>query len=120
MDYWNSINHLYPGAFADPRAYTLLGDQGITSLHMLFPAIHGKCMEGGIVTESQMTALLGNLRKETTDHSNSVFRAPITLEHWSREEGPLEFTKTDRASVMELYRNILEKITVQETMPSRA
>jgi DGQHR domain-containing protein len=25
VDYWNSINRLYPGAFADPRVYTLLG-----------------------------------------------------------------------------------------------
>ena len=120
VDYWNSINRLYPGAFADPRAYTLLGDQGITSLHMLFPAIYGMCLEGGIVTGDRMIEILGKLKKETPDHPNSVFRAPITLGHWSRDEGPLEFTKTDRASIRELYRNLLEKITVQETRPSRA
>jgi len=115
VDYWNSINRLYPGAFADPRVYTLLGDQGVTSLHMLFPAIYGICMEGGIVTEERMTEILGKLRKETPDHSNPVFKAPISLGHWSRDEGLLEFTKTDRASIRELYRNLLEKITVQET-----
>jgi DGQHR domain-containing protein len=120
VDYWNSINRLYPGAFADPRAYTLLGDQGVTSLHMLFPAIYGICMEGGIVTEERMTEILSKLRKETPDHSNPVFKAPIPLGHWSRDEGLLEFTKTDRASIRELYRNLLEKITVQETRPSRA
>ena len=120
VDYWNSINRLYPGAFADPRAYTLLGDQGITSLHMLFPAVYGRCMEGGIVTEDRMTEILGKLKKETPDHSNSVFRDPITLGHWSKDEGLLEFVKTDRASIRELYRNLLEKIIVQETRPSRA
>ncbi len=120
VDYWNAINRLYPEAFADPREYTLLGDQGITSLHMLFPAVYGKCMEDGIVTEDRMTEILGKLKKETLDHPNSVFMAPITLGHWSRDEGPLEFTKTDRASIRELYRNLLEKITVQETRPSRA
>jgi len=120
VDYWNAINRLYPEAFADPREYTLLGDQGITSLHMLFPIVYGKCMEDGIITEDRMTEILGKLKKETPNHPNSVFRAPITLGHWSRDEGPLEFTKTDRASIRELYRNLLEKITVQETRPSRA
>lgn len=120
VDYWNSINRLYPGAFEDPRAYTLLGDQGITSLHMLFPLIYGICLEGGIVTMEQMTEVLGNLKKETPDHSNTVFKAPISLSHWSRDEGLLEFTKTDRASIRELYRNLLEKITAQESRPSRA
>ena len=67
-----------------------------------------------------MTAILGNLKKETPDHPNSAFRAPITLEHWSRDEGPLEFTKTDRASVRELYADLLEKIIVQDARPSRA
>lgn len=120
VDYWNSLKRLFPGAFADPRAYTLLGDQGITSLHMLFPAIYGICMEGGIVTEGRMTEILGNLKTETPDHPNSVFRAPITLGHWSKDEGPLEFTKTDRASIRELFGNLREKITIQETMLSRA
>jgi DGQHR domain-containing protein len=118
VDYWNSIKRLYPGAFADPRTFTLLGDQGITSFHMLFPAIHGICMEGGIVTEDRMTETLGRLKNETPDHPNSAFKAPITLSDWSKDEGLLEFTKTDRASIKELYRNLLEKITVQETRPS--
>nr|MBC8223940.1 hypothetical protein [Candidatus Bathyarchaeota archaeon] len=54
------------------------------------------------------------------DHPTPIYRAPITLGHWSREKGPLEFTKTDRASIRELYRNLQEKIIVQETRPSRA
>ncbi len=99
MDYWNSIKRLYPGAFADPREYTLLGDQGITSLYMLFPSIYGTCVEGRIVTEDRMTEILSKLKKEIPDHPNYVFRAPITLGHWSKDKGPLEFTKTDRASI---------------------
>ncbi len=120
VDYWNSIKRLDPGAFTDPRAYTLLGNQGITSLHMLFPAIHGICMEGGIVTEGRMTEILANLKKETPDHPNSAFKAPINLGHWSREKGLLEFTKTDKSSIRELYGNLREKINVQETRLSRA
>jgi hypothetical protein len=87
---------------------------------MLFPSIYGTCVEGGIVTEEQMTEVLGSLKKETPDHPNPVFRAPIDLDHWSKDEGLLEFTKTDRASIKELYKNLLEKITVQEPRPSRA
>ena len=87
---------------------------------MLFPVIHGICMEGGIVTEERMTELLGNLKKETPDHSKPVFRSPIALGHWSKDEGPLEFTKTDRSSIKELYGNLLEKINAQESRPSRA
>ena len=112
VDYWNSIKRLYQGAFADPRAYTLLGNQGITSLHMLFPAVYGKCIEDGIVTGDRMTEILGKLKKETPDHPNSVFRDPIALDHWSRDEGLIEFTKTDRASIRELFGNLREKITV--------
>ncbi len=77
-------------------------------------------MEGGIVTEDRMTEILGSLKKETPDHSNFTFKAPIALGHWSKDEGLLEFTKTDRASIKELYKNLLEKITVQEPRPSRA
>jgi hypothetical protein len=120
VDYWNSVKRLYPGAFADPRAYTLIGDQGITSLHMLFPSIYGICMAEGIVTMDRMTEILGRLKRETPDHPNTAFKAPISLGHWSRDEGLLEFTKTDKASIRELYRNLLEKITAQEARPSRA
>ncbi len=77
-------------------------------------------MEDGIVTGGRMTEILGKLKKETPDHPNSIFRAPITLGHWSRDEGLLEFIKTDMASIRERYRSLLEKITVQETRPSRA
>ena len=67
-----------------------------------------------------MTEILGNLKKETPDHMNSAFKAPIALGHWSKDEGLLEFTKTDRASIRDLYGNLREKITAQETRPSRA
>jgi DGQHR domain-containing protein len=120
VDYWNSINRLYPRAFADLREYTLLGDPGITSLHMLFPTIHGKCMEDGIVTEGRMTEILGKLKKATPDHPTHLYRAPITVDCWSKDEGPLEFTKTDSTSIRELYKGLLGKITIQETKPSRA
>jgi len=87
---------------------------------MLFPVVYGKCMEDGIVTGDRMTQILGKLKKETPDHPNSVFRVPILLGHWSRDEGLIEFTKTDRASIRELFGNLREKITAQETRPSRA
>ena len=87
---------------------------------MLFPSIYGTCVEGRIFTEDRMTEILSKLKKETPDHPNYVFRAPITLGHWSKDKGPLEFTKTDRASIRELYGNLLEKITFPETRPSRA
>ena len=86
---------------------------------MLFPAVHGICMAGGIITEDRMTEILSNLKNETPDHSNPVFRSPITLGHWSKDEGPLELTKTDRASIKELFGNLLAKITAPGSRPSR-
>ena len=86
---------------------------------MLFPAIYGICMGGGIVTEDRMTEIFSNLKNETPDHSNPVFRAPIALGHWSKDEGLLEFTKTDRVSIRELFGNLLAKITAPGSRPSR-
>lgn len=111
VDYWNAISRLYPEAFEKPRQYTLLGAQGVTSLHYLFPDIYRKCTESGIINEARMTEYLGRLKTETPDHKNPVFREPIKLRSWSKDEGLIEFTKTDRASIEELYRNLLEKIT---------
>ena len=110
VDYWNSIRRLFLGAFADPRSYTLLGDQGISSFHMLFPTVYGKCVEGGIVTEGRMTEILSLLKKETPYNPHPIFSRPITIDLWSKDEGPLEFTKTDKASIKELYKGLLGKI----------
>ena len=112
VDYWNSIKRLFPGAFADPRSYTLLGDQGISSFHMLFPTIYRKCVEGGIVTEDRMTELLGKLKKKTPNHPYPLFSDPISVDLWSKDEGPLKFTKTDVASIREFYKGLLGKITL--------
>ena len=110
VDYWSVISHLYPDAFVNPRPYTLLGAQGVTALHYLFPDIYRECADSGIINEARMVEYLGRLKTETPDHKNPVFREPIRQYSWSKVEGPLEFTKTDRASIEELYKNLLEKI----------
>jgi hypothetical protein len=60
-----------------------------------------------------MTEYLGRLKTETPNHKNPVFKEPIKLRSWSKDEGSLEFTKTDNASINEIYRNLLEKISIK-------
>lgn len=108
--YWDAVSELYSGAFAEPRAYTLLGPQGITSLHRLFPHIFEFCTIIGIVTKEGMMRYLRKLRLETPEHRNPTFRPPLELDFWSKEEGADEAIKTDRDSIEDLYVNLYQKI----------
>jgi len=110
IDYWNAVSKTYPGAFDDPRPYTLLGTPGISSLHMLFPSVYGRCAESGVITEEKMLNLLGTLLTETPDHDNPAFREPINLMFWSKEHGPDEALISDKQGITELYENLRKKI----------
>ena len=110
IDYWNAVSYIYPGAFDDPRPYTLLGSPGISSLHMLFPFIYGRCAESGMITEEKMTRMLAFILAETPDHDDPLFRGPIDLRFWSKEHGPDEALASDKQSITELYENLRKKI----------
>jgi DGQHR domain-containing protein len=120
VDYWYVISHLYPEAFENSRQYTLLGAQGVTSLHYLFPDIYRECTESGFINEARKAECLSRLKTETPDHKSPVFRDPITLPYWSKDDGPIELTKTDRASIEEFYKNLREKISEKPSKPSQS
>jgi len=119
--YWTAISEIYPEAFVEPRDYTLLGPQGITCLHRLFPDILDLCVPLGIITKEGMLSHMKKLRLETPGHRNPTFRPPLELDFWSKEHGPIEAVKTDRESIEELYVNLFQKINIQGlAMPSPA
>ncbi|MGD2200741.1 MAG: DGQHR domain-containing protein [Candidatus Bathyarchaeota archaeon] len=121
IDYWNAVSKLYPGVFENPRPYTLLGPQGIISLHRLFPDTYRWCTNRGIVNEERMRAYLELLQTETPEHETPAFRPPLELRFWSKKHGPLEAVKTDRESIRELYDNLRIKLAIAgETKPSPA
>jgi DGQHR domain-containing protein len=110
VDFWNSVSDIYPGAFEDPRPYTLLGTPGISGLHMLFPFVYGRCAESGVITEERMTSVLKSLLTETPDHPDPEFRGPVDLMFWSKEHGPDEALASNKQSITELYENLRKKI----------
>jgi DGQHR domain-containing protein len=114
IDYWNAVSKIYPGAFEDPRPHTLLGTPGVSSLHMLFPFVYGRCVEGGVITEERMLGVLGFLLTETPDHDNSAFRGSIDLRFWSKEHGPDEALTSNKQSIAEPYENLRKKIELAE------
>ena len=73
IDYWNAVSKIYPRAFEEPQAYTLLATPGIFSLHMLFPSIYARCARGGFINEDGMRRTLTRLLEETPGHPQPEF-----------------------------------------------
>ena len=114
IDFWNAVSRIYPWAFEEPRAHTLLATPGIFSLHMLFPSVYARCARGGVITEDGMSQVLEGLLEETPGHPQPEFRASLALDFWSREHGPAIAIGTSLQTIKNLYFNLARKIQMAE------
>ncbi|MBN2336636.1 DGQHR domain-containing protein [Candidatus Bathyarchaeota archaeon] len=114
IDYWNAVYQLYPECFTEPSAYTLLGTPGVQVMHMLFPLVYSKCIQGGSVDETSMESQLEKLMEETPSHTSPELKRPIDSEFWSRTHGPLIALSTGRQSVEALFNGLAEKMRLAE------
>ncbi len=114
IDYWNAICKVYPEAFEEPYAYTLLATSGLFSLHMLFPSIYARCARSGIVNEDYMRQILVKLLEETPGHPATEFKRPLTLDFWSKEHGPAIAISTSLQTIKALYMGLQQKIRLAE------
>jgi DGQHR domain-containing protein len=112
--YWNTLRRLYPEAFENPQEYSLLGTPGIFSFHRLFPSIYARCIRNGAFDEEVMR-ILSLLMEETPSHPKAEFRAPITVEFWSKSHGPAISISTSLQIIKELYLNLAMKIKLAES-----
>jgi len=114
IDYWNAVSKIYPRAFEEPQAHTLLATPGIFSLHMLFPSIYARCAKGGFINEDGMRRTLTRLLEETPGHPQPEFRGSLTLDFWSKEHGPAIAISTSLQTIKTLYMNLARKIQLAE------
>ena len=113
--YWNTLRKLYPEAFEKPQEYSLLGTPGIFSFHRLFPSIYARCIRNGVFGEEDVMRSLSLLMEETPSHPKVEFRAPITVEFWSKSHGPAISISTSLQIIKELYLNLALKIKLAES-----
>ncbi|MCD6263027.1 DGQHR domain-containing protein [Candidatus Bathyarchaeota archaeon] len=114
IGYWRAIRDLYPEAFESPGEYSLLGTPGVFSFHRLFPSVYARCIKGGVVDERTMGRVLSLLLEETPNHPKAEFRAPITVEFWSKRHGPAIAISTSLQIIKELYLNLAMKLRLAE------
>jgi len=112
--YWNAISEFYPEAFENPQEYSLLCTPGVFSLHRLFHSIYARCIRRCIFEKDIVMRTLCLLMEETPNHPKVEFRAPITVEFWSKSHGPAISISTSLQIIKELYLNLAMKIKLAE------
>ena len=75
IDYWNGVRAIYPEAFEEAEAYTLLSSPGLPALNMLFSSIYGRCVKKN-VGEAEMRGQLEGLLAPTRNHSSPTSGGP--------------------------------------------
>jgi len=114
INYWNAVYQLYPECFTAPGDYTLLGTPGVQVMHMVFPAVHARCLVQRDVSEAAMERQLERLLQETPGHSNPDLRGPLDAEFWSKSHGPLIAMSKSGENIKRLYFDVQEKLRLAE------
>jgi DGQHR domain-containing protein len=78
--YWESLQEIWPEAFAEPGKYSVRKSAGVWSLNMLFADVFERCREARDYSKSKMTELLGHLGENSSFWSSDPkVGNPLTL-----------------------------------------